>query len=136
MRGFLTTLLLLVASHVASYGAEGALLHCDNMTHEFGVVDRRGGDIVPTFTIENRGDTPLIIKRVVRSCSCLKVSLSRRPIETGGSREMRVTYELRKMPPGLFSKVVQIYSSSRDEGFSQFTITGRSSNLKLLKQEQ
>ncbi len=105
---------------------EGALLYCDSMSYDFGTVDRRLEDVWHTFRIENRGDEPLIITRVERSCSCMKVALSRRPIAPGESRDMRVTYELRKMPPGLFSKVVQIYSTTRDTGFSQFTITGRS----------
>ncbi len=122
----LTALLLLIVSITQARAAEGALLHCDSMTHDFGVVMRHLEDVEHTFTIENRGDEPLIIKRVVRSCSCMKVSISKRPIAVGESRQMRVIYELRKMPPGLFSKVVQIYSSSRDESMAQFTITGRS----------
>lgn len=108
----------------------GALLHCDSMSHDFGVIDRRVEDVWHTFTVENRGDEPLIIKRVDRSCSCMRVSFSRRPIAPGDSRDMRVIYEVRKMPEGLFSKVVQIYSNSRDAGFTQFTITGRSISVK------
>ncbi|MFI3305393.1 MAG: DUF1573 domain-containing protein [Rikenellaceae bacterium] len=107
---------------------QGALIYCKRLTHNFGTVNRRGNEsIFHIFTIENRGDEPLIIKRVERSCSCMKASLSKRPIAPGESREMKVSYEVRKMPPGLFSKVVQIYSTSRsDTGFTQFTITGRS----------
>ncbi len=104
----------------------GALLYCDSLSHDFGVIDRRVEDVWHTFTIENRGDEPLIIKRVERSCSCLRVVFSRRPIQPNESRKMRVIYEVRKMPEGLFSKVVQIYSNSRDTGFEQFTLTGRS----------
>lgn len=105
----------------------GALIYCENLTYNFGTVDRKREDIQHIFVIENRGDEPLIIKRVERSCSCMKATLSKRPIAPGESREMKVLYEVRKMPPGLFSKVVQIYSTSRgDTGFTQFTITGRS----------
>ncbi len=107
----------------------GALLHSDSFAFDFGSVNRQEEEIYHTFTIENRGSEPLIIKRVERSCSCMKVNLSKRPIAPGESREMKVTYELRKMPPGLFSKVVQIYSNSvENTGFEQFTITGRSVN--------
>lgn len=117
------TLLIGVTSATAQ---EGPLLYCDTLSHNFGIVDRCVEEVSYTFNLENRGDEPLIIKRVERSCSCMKVSLSRRPIEVGEVRPMRVTYEVRKMPLGLFSKVVQIYSTSRDEGFEQFTLTGRS----------
>lgn len=104
----------------------GALLYCDSLTHDFGVVDRRVEEVWHTFKVQNIGDEPLIIKRVERSCSCIRVVFSRRPIKPGESRDMRVMYEVRKMPEGLFSKVVQIYSNSRDTGFEQFTLTGRS----------
>lgn len=109
---------------------QGALIYCEEPTYNFGTVNRRRNESVThTFVIENRGDEPLIIKRVERSCSCMKSSLSKRPIDPGERREMKVSYEVRKMPPGLFSKVVQIYSTSRgDTGFTQFTITGRSVN--------
>ncbi len=105
---------------------EGALLYCEDMSFDFGTIDRRVEDVWHTFIIENQGDEPLAILRVERSCSCMKVSLSKRPLAPGERRTMKVTYEVRKMPPGLFSKVVQIYSTSRDSGFAQFTITGRS----------
>ncbi len=113
----------------------GALIFCEEPTYNFGSVDRRRNEsITHTFVIENRGDEPLIIKRVERSCSCMKASLSKRPIDPGERREMRVSYEVRKMPAGLFSKVVQIYSTSRgDTGFTQFTITGRSENVENSK---
>ncbi len=124
-------MLLCGAPHMAhSQESKGALLYCDSLTHDFGVVFRHLQDVEHTFVIENRGDEPLIIKRVERSCSCMKVFVSKRPINVGEKRAMRVVYELRKMPPGLFSKVVQIYSTSRDESLAQFTITGRSSYVE------
>ncbi len=127
------TLFMSVNVEAADRGEQGrrggAYLHCDSLTHDFGVLERTLEEVYHTFIIENRGDEPLIIKRIERSCSCMKVSLSKRPIAPGERREMRVTYELRKMPPGLFSKVVQIYSNSvENTGFEQFTITGRSVN--------
>ncbi len=122
--------MLCVMGSLQCYAGEGALLHCDTMSHDFGVVARHLEDVEHTFLIENLGDEPLIIKRVERSCSCMKVSVSRRPIPPGGSRQMRVIYELRKMPEGLFSKVVQIYTSSRDESLAQFMITGRSVSVR------
>ncbi len=105
----------------------GALLYSKDTAHNFGVVNRREGDIKHIFTIENRGDEPLIITRVVSSCSCMKGSISRRPILPGESRELKVTYELKKMPPGTFSKSVVLHSTSRDIGQMRFTLSGRSS---------
>ncbi len=142
MKRFIVALLLIVVLASSSAMAarkkdaimdgesEGALLHCDTMSHDFGVVERRRSEIEHTFTIENRGDEPLIITRVLRSCSCMKAHISKRPIDVGERRELRVVYEVHKMPAGIFSKVVQIYSTSRDTGFAQFTIMGRAEEKK------
>ncbi|MFI3258746.1 MAG: DUF1573 domain-containing protein [Rikenellaceae bacterium] len=114
----------------------GPLLYCDSMTFDFGVVSRKKGEITHTFVIENCGDAPLVITRVERSCSCMKAQISKRPIAVGERRILKVTYEVMKMPPGLFSKVVQIYSNSRDMGFAQFTITGRSVSVRRNYEEE
>ncbi len=138
MRRLLIILLVTLATpQLFAEQKKGAEIYCEAPSYNFGIVDRGKDDIYHTFVIENRGDEPLIIKRVERSCSCMKASLSKRPIAPGEKRELKVAYEVRKMPEGLFSKVVQIYSSSRgDSGFMQFTITGRSVNTKELIQQR
>ncbi len=105
----------------------GALLSADHQNHDFGVINSRGGDVECTFTIQNIGDEPLVIERVVTSCSCTKAHISRKPLAPGESRDMRVVYEVRKMPIGLFSKSILIFSTSCDEDMMRFTINGRSS---------
>ncbi len=106
---------------------KGALLVADRTTHDFGVIDYRGGDVSCTFVVTNHGDEPLVIERVVTSCSCTKANISRKPLAIGESRVMKVTYEVKKMPIGLFSKSILIFSTSRDDEMLRFTINGRSS---------
>lgn len=106
---------------------EGALLYCAEMTHNFGVVNRREGDQKHTFIIENRGDEPLVITQIVSSCSCMKSSISQRPILPHEKRELKLTYELKKMPIGTFSKSVVLHTTSRDGKPARFTLSGRSS---------
>ncbi len=124
-------LLLLVALGSMGWAMaeeHGALLVADREKHDFGVIDSRGGDVHCSFTITNMGDEPLVIERVVTSCSCTKANLSRKPLGVGESREMKVTYEVRKMPIGVFTKSILIFSTSRgDDDMTRFTIMGRSS---------
>ncbi|MFR9617520.1 MAG: DUF1573 domain-containing protein [Rikenellaceae bacterium] len=114
--------------HAEVVGEQGALLHCDSMSHDFGVVNRREGELRHRFVLENRGDEPLIITNIVASCSCMKHSISRKPLAVGEQRELRVTYELKKMPIGRFSKSLMIYSTSRDKRPMVITVSGRSSH--------
>ncbi len=133
MKRILSTLLAALSVVSASFAQsapldEGALLHSDTTSYDFGVVNRREGEVRHIFTIENKGDEPLIITNVVSSCSCMKHSISRKPIAVGERRELKLTYELKKMPPGRFSKSVMIYSTSRDKLPAVFTLSGRSSH--------
>lgn len=92
----------------------GALLRMDVTTHDFGEVPRKGGDLVKDFSLVNAGTVPLVLTRVVTSCSCLKATFPKRPVPPGGEAVIRITYEPHKSEPGTFHKVVQIYSNSVD----------------------
>ncbi len=97
--------------------------------HDFGEVDRRGGDLKYRLVIRNEGVSPLVITRVITSCTCLKSDFSKRPIPPGGEEVLRLTYEPLKAAPGTFNKVVQILSNSIT-GRELFTIRGNSVEKK------
>lgn len=92
----------------------GALLRMEESFHDFGTVERRGGDLVHEFRFVNAGDAPLVIVRAVTSCSCLKASFPRRPVPAGGEGTIRIVYEPHKSESGTFHKVVHLYSNSAD----------------------
>ncbi|MDE6374416.1 MAG: DUF1573 domain-containing protein, partial [Alistipes sp.] len=94
-------------------------------THDFGDVARKGGDLVQDFVFRNEGTAPLVIVRVLTSCSCFKASFPKRPVEPGGEGVIRVTYEPLKSEPGTFNKVLQIYSNSIT-GREVITVQGNS----------
>ena len=98
---------------------EGAHLHMEVASHDFGDVPRKGGDLVREFTFTNDGTVPLVVTRVISSCSCLKASYSKRPVAPGESGTISIIYE-----PG-FNKVIQIYSNSVD-GRDVITVQGNS----------
>ena len=68
---------------------------------------------------------PLVIVRAQTTCSCLKVSHSKRPLAPGETAVIRVVYEPHKNEPGTFSKVIQIYSNSVS-GRELITVCGNS----------
>lgn len=107
----------------------GARLRMDVPTHDFGDVPRRGGDLIWDFDFVNDGSAPLVITRVITSCSCLKASFPKRPVPPGGEAAIRITYEPHKSEPGAFHKVIQIYSNAVD-GRHVITVQGCSMNKK------
>ncbi|MDE5708120.1 MAG: DUF1573 domain-containing protein [Alistipes sp.] len=104
---------------------KGARLVLPVATHDFGDVARKGSDLVQDFVFRNEGTAPLVIVRVLTSCSCFKASFPKRPVEPGGEGVIRVTYEPLKSEPGTFNKVLQIYSNSIT-GREVITVQGNS----------
>ena len=127
MRHILLTLsaCLAFAAGYAEKPVKGAHLRLENATYNFGDVPRKGGDLVHEFRFTNDGTAPLVILRAMTSCSCLKTSYPKRPVAPGDSGVIRVVYEPHKSEPGVFNKVIQIYSNSAD-GRDIITVQGNS----------
>lgn len=129
MKKLLTLLLLLIP--LASLQAKekgqtaGAAIRLHATHHNFGDTPRRGGDLSYELHFTNEGTAPLILTRVVTSCSCLKAHFHRRPVAVGEEGVIRIVYEPQKSEPGTFSKVVQIYSNA-ESGRVIFTVQGNS----------
>ena len=127
MRHILLTLsaCLAFAAGYAEKTVKGAHLRLENATYNFGDVSRKGGDLVREFRFVNDGTAPLVLVRVITSCSCLKASFPKRPVPPGGQGVIRITYEPHKSEPGAFNKVIQVYSNSVD-GRDVITVQGNS----------
>lgn len=111
-------------------GAKCALMSfADGVSHDFGDVERRGGDLIKVFRFVNDGDAPLVIKKITKSCSCLTADFSRKPVKPGESGEIRIKYEPHKVEAGTFHKVVQIYTNTPEE-VHLITIQGNSVEKK------
>ena len=104
---------------------DGAHLALKLAKHDFGVVERKGGDLHVRFEYVNDGTEPLVITRIATSCTCIRADYRRRPLEVGESAAIELTYEPHKMEPGMFHKVVQVYSNSVD-GMRLLTVSGNS----------
>ena len=112
--------------------ARGAHLRMEVAGHDFGDVPRKGGDLVREFTFTNDGTAPLVVTRVITSCSCLKASFPKRPVPPGGQGVIRITYEPHKSEPGVFNKVIQVYSNSVD---GRDVITGLPKTVRIESEE-
>lgn len=101
------------------------LTFIDDVSYDFGEVERKGGDLIKVFRFVNDGDSPLVIKKVAKSCSCITADFSRKPVKPNETGEIRLKYEPHKAEAGAFHKVVQIYTNTA-EGEHLITIQGKS----------
>lgn len=112
--------------------AKGARLKLYETSHNFGDVPRRGGDLVYEITFRNEGTAPLVLTRVVTSCSCLKVHFSKRPVAPNEEGHLKIIYEPHKSEAGAFNKVIQIYSNA-EGGRELITVQGNSIEMPKIK---
>lgn len=101
----------------------------ERTAHNFGDVKRKGGDVIAMFRFVNRGDAPLVIKKVHKSCSCMDIDFSRKPVLPNEGGEIKVKYEPHKVEPGIFNKVIQIYTNE-PKSVRLITIQGNSVDNK------
>lgn len=104
---------------------QGPLLRLEDPVWNFGDVPRKGGDVAHDFRFCNEGGKPLVILRVITSCSCVKASFPKRPVAPGETGVIRITYEPHKSEPGVFNKVIRIHSNST-AGRDILTVQGNS----------
>lgn len=104
---------------------KGARLVLPVSTYNFGNVPRKGGNLEKEFVFRNEGTAPLVIVRVLTSCSCFKATFPKRPVAPGQEGVIRIVYEPLKSEPGTFNKVLQIYSNSVT-GRELLTVQGNS----------
>lgn len=93
----------------------GPKMTFDSTTHNFGDVERKGGDLVKEFRFVNNGDEPLVIKKITKSCSCTTVNYSRKPVMPGQSGVITIKYEPHKVEEGVFNRVIQIYTNASNK---------------------
>jgi len=73
-----------------------AEMQVDMSTHDFGKATN--GDLLQhTFVITNTGNKPLIIKKVVSSCSCNTINFTETSIAPGGKGEITVVMDTKNM---------------------------------------
>jgi hypothetical protein len=77
---------------------------------DFGTISEGGGKVKHQFIISNNSDKPLLIKNITSSCGCTTPQWTKKPIESGKTGTIDVTYNpLGRI--GSFFKVVSVYTN-------------------------
>ena len=76
-----------------------------------GRISEQGGVVTRTYRYTNEGDLPLLLIDSKVSCSCTKVSFSKKPVLPGQQGEVVVRYDPRKQPAGKIYKAIQLFSN-------------------------
>ena len=105
----------------------------ERTSYDFGDVPRKGGDLIKEFRFSNKGDAPLVIKKITKSCSCISVSYSRKPVLPGEKSVIKVKYEPHKVEAGIYHKVIQIYTNYSKDA-SLITIQGNSVDADMMQE--
>lgn len=84
------------------------IVQVDKTVHDWGDVTVNDGPLNCTFTITNISDKPQIIRRVLKTCGCTKVSWSTKPLNPGEEGFITVTYS-NDEGPYPFDKTLNVY---------------------------
>ena len=76
---------------------------------DYGKIERKS-DGKRVFVFTNKGESPLIIKRVQSSCGCTVPKYSKEPIMPGKTGEIEVIYDTNRLNG--FSKTLTVYSNA------------------------
>lgn len=99
-----------------------AVIVADTTVYDFGEIKEEGGIVSCVFKINNAGEAPLVITRVITPCGCTTTEWTKEPIAPGESGEIKVSYNPAGRP-GPFTKVLSIYSNGKNGSYA-LTIRG------------
>ena len=121
-------IIFLLTALVLSLGAlsaqqKQAVISAKETVYDFGEIKEADGKVAHTFVIENTGDAPLVLTRVIASCGCTTPEWTKEPIAPGESGEIKVSYNPAGRP-GPFTKVLSIYSNGKNGSYA-LTIRGK-----------
>lgn len=84
------------------------VLEWDKTLHDFGDISADDGPLTCTFTLTNRGETPVAIYEVASSCGCTDVKWTRETLQKGQSGSISATYK-NEDGPLPFDKILTVY---------------------------
>jgi hypothetical protein len=95
-------------------------LSVEKIVHDFGIIPK-GSSNIAVFSVNNTGNSPLVITRVITTCGCTKVTWEKQPIATGQSTDIRV--EMVPDETGFFNKTIMVYCNTNNSPM-KLTVNG------------
>lgn len=117
IRRFLFSISLTVALvSLANAQQMTAKLSFKTVANDFGTIKEESGIVTATFDFENIGKSPLLIQRVITTCSCTLSDWPKEPIIPGSKGVIRIQYNP-KGRPGVFDQTITVYSNAETSTF-------------------
>ena len=105
---------LVASAYVQQAAADtGPLAKLGHDMYDFGSV-MQGQKVMHEFSVENAGDTDLVLQRIAPSCGCTAAAVTSPTIKPGSSEKIRVTFDTAGMY-GAKTKTVSVVTNSRDK---------------------
>lgn len=108
---------------VSAQADKKAVISVEESTYDFGTIKEADGKVSHTFIVNNEGNAPLVMTRVIASCGCTTPEWTKEPIAPGKKGEVKVTYNPEGRP-GMFAKTISVYSNGK-KGSYILTIRGK-----------
>lgn len=99
-----------------------AVIATEQAMHDFGKIKESGGKVSHDFVLQNKGNAPLIVTRVIASCGCTNPSWDKEPVKPGGTMKLTIVFDPQRRP-GPFAKTISVYSNGKT-GSMILTIRG------------
>ena len=115
-----TAVLVLVALFTCEIGFAQELT-LDKEVHDYGTI-KQGANGECVFVVKNTGSAPLIISSCKGSCGCTVPQCDKAPIAPGGTQEIKVKYDTKRVGP--INKSVTITSNATNTPTKMIRIKG------------
>ena len=115
-----TAVLVLVALFTCEIGFAQELT-LDKEVHDYGTI-KQGANGECVFVVKNTGAAPLIISNCKGSCGCTVPQCDKAPIAPGGTQEIKVKYDTKRVGP--INKSVTITSNATNTPTKMIRIKG------------
>jgi len=107
---------IVLAAGTVSAQSDGAVISTEEASFDFGDIKEADGKVSHTYVIENKGNAPLVVTRVIASCGCTTPEWTKEPIAPGKSGNIKVTFDPANRP-GPFAKTISVYSNGKTGSF-------------------